>query len=249
MSRGWLRPAVLARAMTSPPARVGLPADWLVAPGDATLSLDLPMAQVQHRLADWLQTDGLRVHASDHFLLAGDWSGIRRPIRDSRVYAEVADLRAYGDNFRDSPSYRAYCRSLSRGRPARRAHARFVDEQAVTEYFQRCLAMLRGLEQLGFVSRREALALGPARAGFARWRSRWWDWLDHDLNVAIDAGGEVLRLPGGQHRTAMALQLGLPTLPVVVRVVHPQWLAGHMQAGDMPAWTALRQGVARLAGP
>lgn len=242
---GGLRPRMVQRAVQRP-VMYQLPSEWVCAGAEA-LQVNIPTRLLQLRMADWISHDGRVLHAFDHFLLDGDWSGICRPIRDSRVYQEVQDLLVYEENFIQSVTYQSYIKSLRQGRVVRRAHVNLTTIDDVNAYYDRSLALLRSIQQYGFVEQPHAIKTDVRRAGFASWRSKLWDWQDHGLGIAINANGEVIRLPGGQHRTAIALLLGLPTLPVQLRVVHPSWVRAQiLQHNNCDAWSAIILGLRQL---
>ena len=57
-------------------------------------------------------------------------------------------------------------------------------------------------------------------------RSWWTELGEQDIGVAIDATGRLCKLPGGQHRFAIARALGLSEIPVQVRMLHVDVLQG-----------------------
>jgi len=243
---GSLRPRVVQQAMQRTKS-YQLPSEWVCAGTGPDLRLNIPTKHIQLRMADWISLQGRTVHAFDHFLLGGDWSAVCKPIDQTRVYKEVQDLLAFGENFAQSPTYQAYVQQLTAGKVMRRAHVNLLSRQDVDAYYHRSLALVASIQQHGFLAQPKAVLTDVRRAGFAGWRSKLWDWQDHEMGIAIDATGQVIRLPGGQHRTAIALLLQMPTLPVQLRVVHPEWVKAQMLQHNCSAWPAIIRGLRQMA--
>jgi ParB-like chromosome segregation protein Spo0J len=100
-----------------------------------------------------------------------------------------------------------------------RQHRRLRTRADVDEYFERFVALFRSIEQHGVVRR----AAGR----------------DRDIGVALGPWGDLVRLPGGQHRLAIASVLGLERIPVQIRMVHADLLRRRMDGRELGPVAAL----------
>jgi hypothetical protein len=183
----------------------------------------VPTAAIKLRLTDWVRWGDSRLHISTRFLGAGDWSGISSSVLDSPVVREARAIFQHGLNYRATPAYARYRERAQAGNPVRRNNIALSCPELIDAYFQRFVDLFRSVQLYGVQSRKEY----GGYAGLSRpsaIRRLQTEWGEKEIGIAIGAKGHVYRLPGGQHRAAIAIVLGLDTLPVQVRLVHSQWV-------------------------
>jgi len=227
---------------------------WLPAPRvlrwlGASLCVNLPACTVQRGLRDWMRDGERAFHCDAFFLGAGDWSDISYPLADNAIVCEARELRAAGMAFRNTASYRDYVKRMQAGRAIRRNRVCLDRVEKIDRYFAQFVALFESIQALGVRPHRELggraarfKAIAPGR----RWLA---EFFERDIGVAVGPGGELYKLPGGQHRMAIALALDLPVVPVQVRLVHQDWLAPLMANSASSAGDALVAAVRRLQQP
>ncbi|ONG56163.1 hypothetical protein BKE38_06560 [Pseudoroseomonas deserti] len=208
------------------------------------LRLELDPARLRWQLMDTV-TDGRRtLRLAQLFLDGGDWSAAREPLAGSVVQQEMAALMDDGRPLQDSPIYRYMLSRIDEGRPEQRNAVRLATPALVDAYFAHYRALAGRIRSEGFLAR-DALdrrfAASPLRSAAIERR-------EGEVGIAIGPDGEILRLLGGRHRTALAQLLRLPRMPVRVRLVHARWLLAEMDRHALPAPQALLAGLHRLAG-
>ncbi|WBV42700.1 hypothetical protein [Pseudoroseomonas cervicalis] len=207
------------------------------------LVLQVPPCRLAWQLLDAV-SDGRRVvRLGQRFLDAGDWSEAGERLERSVVHLEMAALCDPSAALQESEIYRYMLRRAAAGTPERRNGVALSSPALIDAYFTHYAALRDRLRAEGYRPRaalpREA---GHALRGAAAARR------EAEVGVAIGPGGEMLRLLGGRHRTALAQLLGLPAMPVRVRLVHAHWLAAQMRRTGLPPHLALPTGLAQLAG-
>ncbi|WP_159994214.1 hypothetical protein [Roseomonas sp. 18066] len=208
------------------------------------LRLQLDPSRLRWQLMDTV-TDGRRIHhLAQAFLDGGDWTGAREPLAGSVVQQEMAALLDTTRPLQDSPIYRYMLARIAEGRPEQRNAVRLATPALIDAYFAHYRGLAARLRAEGFLAR-EALdrrfAASPLRSAAIERR-------EGEVGIAIGPEGEVLRLLGGRHRTALAQLLGLRRIPVRVRLVHARWLQAETGRQGLPAHQALLAGLHRLAG-
>ena len=230
---GGARPVfarVLERALAQ--ARRGEAGFWLpmafaVQRFGSRLELSVPTAAIEQVVLDGVAVGGRRLHTGQWFIGAGDWSPILWPIGRHQVSQEAAELLAQDLCFRDTTVYRHYRLRAEGGRPMVRNRVALDSVERIDAYFERFVALFRSIRAQG-VLRRGNLP-GRARQGGGQ-RSWWTELGEQDIGVALDATGRLSKLPGGQHRFAIARALGLEAVPVQVRLLHVDALQGRSAA-------------------
>lgn len=205
--------------------------------GDA-LCGHVPLARLEHRLHDWFRQGGHVLHTSHYFRLGGDWAPLRTALDASPVVREARQLFATGFRFHDMPLYAHYCRRAEQGSPVLRSHVLLDSRERIDAYFGRYTELFRSVQDVGLQHRFAYRGLRVRRSGLGAWKQYWAEQGEQEIGIAIDHDGTLCRLPGGQHRTAVARVLGLSALPVQVRLVHSGWLKNQSAA---PPWLAIRQ--------
>ncbi|WP_332675314.1 hypothetical protein [Aromatoleum sp.] len=211
------------------------------------LCLELPTTLLGQRLADWVQCGRQVIHVGDYFLGLGGWDAISYPFSKTGVMREAAELSRLDLDYKSTPSYRNYKKAIDAGRPIRRNKVALSSEALLDAYFERYLGLFRSIRQRGVLPLRDAreLTTGPAaESEVRRYRTEAGE---RDIGIAIGPLGRIYCLPGGKHRAAIATVLGIPSVPVEVRMVHAEWVRGvQVRYGVAPA-EAVRRGLRELA--
>ena len=221
---------------------------WYFGPA---VHLEVDPAHLTLRLADYVRSpDGIR-WAGASFIDAADWSDVILPLTSAPVHREMADLVAAGSEFRDSHSYQRLVRGVRAGRPIKRNGVQLKSVDDVEAYFRYCRDLIKSMRKRGVVRHREYGGFHRLRIKHRNTRSPALDAAERDIGVAITEDGKLIRHLGGKHRTAVAQALGLPAIPVEVRLVHVRWIARQMARTGQPADRALREALRGLmtAGP
>lgn len=176
--------------------------------GDRLL-VEIDPAWMTRVMKAWL-TDGRRqLHTLDAFLSGARWRGLALPLGSTEVTRQMQELFANGMDHTRTATYAKMLASLREGKPASRRRQILDSEAAIERYFADVRALVDSIRAHGLLSH---------RAGSAAFD------VDRDIGVALDADGDIVKLPGGQHRVAIAAVLGIPRIPVEVRMVHTELL-------------------------
>lgn len=212
-----------------------VPSAWGVAAGGQALQLYCPPRQLAMQLTDWVGCGGRIWHVNDYFLGAGDWVPLLKPSADTFVAREAEELHACGLDYRATRTYAVLKQAAAEGRPVRRQQLLLDRQEHLDRYFEHFVNLFRSILDQGVLSCAKLREGGQAPP------------LERDIGIAIGATGEIYRLPGGQHRTAIARVLGLNSLPVEVRLIHEQWLRKVIDTSGERPLLALCRGVKQLA--
>lgn len=211
-----------------------VPSAWGIAAGERVLGLRCPPGQIALQLTDWVGCGGKIWHVNDYFLGAGDWTPLLKPSADTFVAREAEELYACGLDYRATRTYAVLKQAALEGRPVRRQQLLLDRQEHLDRYFEQFVNLFRSIQDQGVLPCAKLFEGGKMSP------------LERDIGVAIGAAGEIYRLPGGQHRTAIARVLGLNSLPVEVRLVHAQWLRKVIdESGERPL-LALCRGITQL---
>jgi hypothetical protein len=197
-------------------------------------------AGVSLRLHDWFNYHGRSAHVGGFFQLGGNWQPLLSLIDDSLVMREAQQVHDAGFRFANTVIYDQYVRRIGMGKPVLRGKVVLDSIDLIDAYFSRYVALFRSIEADGLQHRAVHDRVGPQRVGLNGWRQRLAEWGEREIGVAIGENGQLLRLPGGQHRAAIARVLGLPLLPVQVRLVHADWLARQPEPSP---WQAIQRAL------
>jgi len=222
----WLFVRRLANALRQ--ARSGEAGFWLPqAPAlrrfGSRLDLTIPAAAVESLLLDVVELGGRHFHTGQSFIGAGDWSGVLLPFTRHQISREARELKAAELRFRDTRCYAAYRHRAAAGRPMVRNRLVLDTPAAVDAYFEGFVALFESIAEHGLRRRADFAARGAWRAGRRRWLAELGE---QDIGVALAADGRLLKLPGGQHRFAIAGALDLREVPVQLRLLHVGALHG-----------------------
>lgn len=158
-----------------------------------------------------------------HFVLDGDWTKTCYSTIRSSFFNEAKALLEHGSNIKESKWYGQVVAKMRKGLYLQRHRRaiRTVDE--LDDYLGAYAILLESIRKNG-VLKRSSLSDEEKMAHHVNIRSRGSERKEVDLGIAIDGNSKVYRVADGHHRSAMALLLGLPAIPVELRVVHRDWL-------------------------
>lgn len=235
-------PKLLKRSLVNLHQNPGpcLPISWASAYFGNRLVFSVAPLILQQKLADDVEINGKPIWLGRYFLDGADWSGALQKLSDLPVYREMTDVVRFASDFRQSPSYMWMLRCIEKGRPVIRNTVALSTQELLDQYFIAYLNLLNSIRHHGLLPHSDApnyfipAALRPA----IRKRS------ERNIGVAIGPDGELLRFRHGQHRTALAQLLGLPAIPVELRMVHTDWLKRQVARTKLPPAEALLAGLA-----
>lgn len=188
------------------------------------INLSIDPTKLTFRLHDWVHTGERPYHVNDYFLCAADWAPALNPIAKTPVYIEAMQLHAAGLDYKSTPAYENYLKRLERGIAPTRNKAALDTREKINLYFERFISLFNSIQTHGLVSieqaRRIATTLNSSSA-IRSWRTNFGE---SNLGIAIGPTGEVVALPGGQHRLAIAIAMQLPRIPVELRLIHTAYL-------------------------
>ena len=187
------------------------------------LDLIVSAASIRELLLDVVALHGHHFHTGQSFIGAGDWSQVLLPFARHQITREARELKAAELRFRETRCYAAYRLRAEAGRPMVRNRLVLDTPAAVDAYFDGFVALFESIAEHGLRRRADFVA----RAGWQAGRRRWLAELgEQDVGVALAADGRLVKLPGGQHRFAIARALGLKEVPVELRLLHVDALQG-----------------------
>ncbi len=210
----------------------------------ARLLIHVDPRLIEHRLEHRV-AEGNRVYLiRDRFLGAGDWTPLLTRVRSSSTYREVAEIVEAGFDYRRTRAYRTALERAGGPQPVNRNFVTLNSSERVETYFRQTADLCRSIREHGVKPRSEH----GSRMSGGSWRVRlpWVELGEVNIGVAIGENGEILRFASGKHRTAAAQSLGLPSMPVEVRLVHAAWLRRIIENGRSSAIEALIEGVRSL---
>jgi hypothetical protein len=243
----WVPFEYLLRQALAPPLEhfcCGVPVSYAQGALGQGLFTSIPVTALTFVLPDWVRCGEEIHHLSDHFVCGGEWRPLRKKITETGVFREAKALLGADFLFRDMPIYRQYVQRAKNGNPVSRNQISLDREERIDAYFERFVEQFRSMGRDGFLRLETAQRLTGSKMALNTVREQQTERGEQDLGVAIDADGQLMRLPGGQHRFAIASLLGISVIPVEVRMVHVEWLRRlDREGGD--AWT-LRQKLRRM---
>lgn len=205
------------------------------------LQRSVPTSLLTHRLHDWVRFGFEITHTGDFFLSSADWGACLTAVAECAVLEEARQLQAADFHYRQTASFAHYLRCKAEGHPLVRNKVRLDTQAKVEAYFERFVALYESIAQHGFQPLRAARRLTTRFDRPSSVRGAFTAWGEKDLGIALSADYGAVLLPGGKHRLAIALVLGLPRIPVRVRMLHVSWL---QQLGPVPPG----QWLANIAG-
>lgn len=191
-------------------------------------------------------TDGRRAVRLAHWFLDGcDWSEAILPLAGSEVDGEVAALFDHDGRLHQSPAFQSLVARMAEGRPDRRNGVPLDSLARIEAYFDHYRRLRDSIAAHGLASR-EAVPAAAREGALSTVRGPGAERRERDIGLAVGRSGRFIRLVGGRHRTAIAQRLKLPRIPVQIRLVHVDWLAGQIEATSLRPDLALVDGIRRL---
>jgi hypothetical protein len=192
------------------------------------------------RLPDLVHDETTGIRLAERFLDGADWSAAVSPTADVPEQRDMEELVAYGQSYPEMPVFRWMLDRIDRGRPVQRYRTSIDTEAKAHAYFRYFLTLVESIRTYGFRRRGELHGIGTPAAFGVRGRFAL---RQREIGAAVASDGRLLRFLGGRHRTAIAQALGVPRVPVEIRLVHADWLAAEAHRAGRPPAEALRQWV------
>ncbi|MBC7985784.1 MAG: hypothetical protein H7X93_03815 [Sphingomonadaceae bacterium] len=149
---------------------------------------------------------------------AADWGACLSTTRERRAYREMRKLVAHRADFRELALYRRMAARIAAGEWVARSGIQLATIETLDAYFEHYARLIAAIRDEGYAAAEAAAARGvPGAWGNGR--------PDRDVSVAIGAEGEPIRYLGGNHRFAIACELGVSAIRCEVRLIHFNWLA------------------------
>jgi hypothetical protein len=189
------------------------------------------------RLHDRVHDGRKGIQLSRYFLDNGDWTDIVARIDDTVEHRETIELVEYGARYARMPSFRRMVRRAHRNKPVRRYGGWLDTEEKIHAYFRYFLDLIESIDKHGL---QECSSLTTMRVPVGADVRGAHALHQRNIGVAIAADGRLLRFLGGRHRLAIAQALGLAAVPVEIRFVHAEWLAGEVRRSGLPPATAMQ---------
>ena len=213
------------------------------------LVIDVDPRPVTHQFPPHRKIGGEVMKAADHVLGRGPWQPLLEPLERSVINREVADMLACGGDFRATAAHAALMDRLKAGRPGIRNLQKLDTPELIDSYFEDLLRLIASIRDAGYRRRpsyggidgaeRAVAATSPVRPLIA-------ELTESEIGMGVDADGRLVRVGPGNHRMAIARQLGLARVPVELRLFHVTWLRRRMERGHGPL-QAIAAGVRTIA--
>ncbi|WP_132255552.1 hypothetical protein [Methylobacterium segetis] len=213
----------------------------------STLLIGIDPARLEHQLIDTVRAGAEATRLSHWFLDRGDWSGALVRLGDSDVGREIDAVFDHAEQPEEAPAFRALLAHAEAGHAQVRNGLALADAATIRAYFAHNAALRASIERDGLKPRSEVAARTARAFSGSAVRSRKAERLERDIGIAIGAEGEPIRMIGGHHRTAIARRLGLPRIPVQIRLVHAEWLRGWISRTGLGPARALAEGLRGLS--
>lgn len=225
------------------PAAFAVPLPYALRGLGDGLCIELPTALLERRLADWVRYGRETFYVGDYFLGLQDWERISFAFARTGVMREAQELASLDLQYRESRSYRYYRQRIAEGRPVRRNKVVLSSDALLDAYFERYVGLFRSIRAHGVVPLRRAREVASDLSAASRVRRYRTEAGERDIGVAIGPGGQILGLPGGKHRAAIATVSGIAAVPVEVRMVHAEWVLAMRRRHGCGWVEAVRRGV------
>lgn len=198
------------------------------------------------RLLDRVHDGRAAVRLAARFVDAGDWRDATEPVSELDEDKDMRELVEYGAGYPESPTFGLMMRGVQQDKPARRYRSPLDTAEKVHAYFGYFLRVIESIREHGFREQAGLQEVSPpagvdVRGKFAL-RQR-------DIGVAMGAEGRLVRFLGGRHRLAIAQALGIPAVPVELRLVHLDWLADEVRRSGLAPEVALKEWARSVSIP
>jgi len=136
-------------------------------------------------------------------LLPGDWDRASVPFVTTPVYAFLADLKACAFDYRCTDFYRVLLADLRAGKQRSYKSLLLNSELAIDQLLEGYVRVFKSIAADGYKADK---AVDP-------------------ICVMVARDGRLIKEEKGRHRLAIAQLVGIQQVPVLVRHIHPDWLA------------------------
>jgi len=188
------------------------------------LLLQVSPGSIGAELPDWLTDGQTRLHTSDYFFCGAPIAELTRPLGNTAVFKEIEELFAARFDFRATPTYGRMLKQIEPGNPPSRRRTKLASRAELDRYFENVLRLVESIRANGVVGHSESAGLFVP---------------DREIGVAIAGNGALVKLPGAQHRCAIASMLGCTRIPVEIRMVHTSRVRAQLESGRRSLLEAL----------
>lgn len=247
--------SALERALRLPHGLVmdfAWPFDDAVEHFTGALMMEVPVEVLQWQLDYEVDRGGSSRSPMDWFVASGDWSAHLKPIRQHPVVRTMTRLAGTGADITTSRPFQRSLKVVSSGGILPRQHVKLSTPEDVAAYYGDLQRMIAASRRFGILPRPPA-DLDTYHPPKNTARPAWLELTERNIGVGINADGSLVRVGPGKHRLAVAIALGLPTVPCELRLIHRDWLEGPLRGAGEPlvklaaALAALRDSVGQNA--
>ncbi len=177
------------------------------------------------------------------FLDGKDWDQFRYPMANFPQYKLAHDL-ANGVRYQDTEVYRSLKAQMASGVLLKVNGVYLGTDEKIDRYCEYVQWLIDSVRKNGLCSRHEAAHL--FEQSFEGVRRPEKEKVEKEIQVAVDARGEFLRLHSGRHRLAVAYALGIKEVPAKIQLVHVGWIMSLVRETGARPDGALRQWLGRF---
>lgn len=190
--------------------------------GDA-LAFNVPLKLIQKELPDWLAIDNHPCHTLQPFITHFNLADLLQPAKYVSLSMHIDALVKSDWQAKNTSAYQTFLAAADT-QPHTRHKIRLDSEAKIQAYFDKIKSLYDSIKTQGLQVHCE-----DNRANFR----------GSPIYVGIDADGQLFKLPSGKHRLAIAKILGLQSVPVVVNMIHADWIKKNMLKHQLNAVTAI----------
>lgn len=215
------------------------------------LAINADPQAVEQQLPPVGHVEGKPIRFDAMALGRGDWSAHLNKVTTAPIYREVADVLAGGD-IRQSKSYRAIQKRAAEGNPVIRYLTPLDSEAAAERYYAHVAKLANSIRSFGYRVRglrNIAMAETHGHKLATDARPIGIELGESEVGLAVGADGTLIRLGPGNHRFAIARQLGLTSIRVEIRLFHVRFLRDIFDAEGTAQRSSIIEAVRRLAAP
>lgn len=190
--------------------------------GDA-LAFNVPLSLIQNELPDWLAINDCPCHTLQFFIAHYQLTHLLQPAKYLSLSKHIESLVNVDWQVENTSAYQTFLAAADT-QPHTRHKIRLDSEAKIQAYFDKIKSLYDSIKTQGLQVQRVA-----NQANFR----------GSPIYVGIDADGQLFKLPSGKHRLAIAKILGLQSVPVVVNMIHADWIKKNMLKHQLNAVTAI----------
>jgi hypothetical protein len=186
--------------------------------GDA-LAFYVPLSIIQNELPDWLTIDDHPCHTLEFFIAHHQLAPLMQPAKYLSLSKQIEALVNADWQAKNTSAYQTLLADANT-QPHTRHKVRLDNEAKIQAYFDKIKSLYHSIKTKGLQVHRVG-----NQANFR----------GSPIHVGIDADGHLFKLPSGKHRLAIAKILALTSVPVVVSMIHAEWIKKIMLAHHISA--------------